>query len=79
MIVHDRETRGHPTTVYEVEGEKLGSCILANDGRLFGPFKTREDALYWAESQEIPCYSTYTLLSPRVDPGKGRAMIPTRR
>lgn len=33
--------------------------LLTRDGRLFGPFVCRADALYWAASQDVAAYSTY--------------------
>jgi hypothetical protein len=39
-------------------------CILLQDGSLFGPFKSREDAIYWAIAQELNGYSTYDLRKP---------------
>ena len=39
-------------------------CLLLCDGRLFGPFQSKNDALYWCEALELKGYSTYDLLPP---------------
>lgn len=62
-VTHNRRTAIKPGPMVgpDVHGN---ICILASDGRLFGPFKTRSDAIYWCDSQEIFSFATYDLLAP---------------
>ncbi len=39
-------------------------CILLLNGSLVGPFKSREDAMYWAIAQDLDGFSTYDLRKP---------------
>lgn len=39
-------------------------CVLGTDGRLYGPFYTREAAIYWCRSRGIEAYSTYIMTMP---------------
>ena len=49
--------------------DKRGAiCILSRDGRLFGPFASRQAAMMWTAAQEIETFSTYDLLSPLEEP-----------
>ena len=60
---HNRgaEQQAEPV-VNPVESNQI--CLLLTDGRLFGPFKSREDATYWAIAQDLKGYSTYDLRKP---------------
>jgi len=51
-----------PSLVQEAS-EKI--CVLLRDGRLFGIFKSVQDARYWCAANEFDGFSTYDLLNPQ--------------
>jgi hypothetical protein len=53
---------GLEVVVKPVEGSRI--CILLQDGHLYGLFKSREDAVYWAVAQDLIAFSTYDLRVP---------------
>lgn len=69
--MRNRIVLGQPNPV-PVTVEQTGTiCILACDGRLFGPFDSRMKALFWCSCQDIDTFSTYDLLPPTVEPKNG--------
>lgn len=64
ILSHNRTSRASEDQVMRGPDRQGQIVILTKDGRLFGLFKSRSDAAYWAVSQNIPCCSTYDLLSP---------------
>lgn len=68
MVQHNRKTAAKAGPM--IGPDRVGTlCVLAADGRLFGPFSTRSAAIYWCDSLDIPIFGTYDLLSP-VDPSQ---------
>lgn len=66
---HDREIIGLPKPMPKTALEEKGAlCLLLRDGRLFGPFKSVSDAVYWCNANELNGFSTYTLLNPTKAP-----------
>jgi hypothetical protein len=65
MIMHDSKITGSVNEASRYSGkiEPTGKvCVLLKDGRLFGVFKNREAASYWAEALELDAFSTYDML-----------------
>lgn len=62
-VRHNRRTsvKTGPMVGPDIQGN---ICLLASDGRLFGPFKSRSDAIYWADTLGIASFGTYDLLPP---------------
>ena len=52
--------------------DRVGTiCLLLRDGRLIGPFTSRNAARLWGQSQDLPLFSTYDLI-PVQDAEKDR-------
>jgi hypothetical protein len=64
-IISEHNRAAKPTSVPVVKPvEGTAVCILLEDGSLFGPFESRESAMYWAIAQDLFAYSTYDLKKP---------------
>jgi hypothetical protein len=61
---HNRKLKQPSPKPVERPVESDHICVLLTDGSLWGPFKSREDAMYWTVSQDLTGYSTYDLRDP---------------